>query len=95
MIQFEWDTNKNKQNIKKHKVSFEEAKTVFIDENARLIADPDHSLHEDRYVLLGLSSHFRLLVVCHVCERDDHLIRIISARKAKKQEIKIYQEYLP
>lgn len=89
-IQFEWDENKNKANIKKHKISFEEAKTVFYDEHARLIADPDHSQSEDRFIILGISSVLRLLVVCHCYRQQEKVIRIISARKATKNETKSY-----
>lgn len=89
-IQFEWDENKNKANIKKHKISFEEAKTVFYDEHARLISDPDHSQSEDRFIILGISSVLRLLVVCHCYREQEKVIRIISARKATKNETKSY-----
>lgn len=89
-IQFEWDNHKNEINIRKHKISFEEAKTVFYDKNARIIADPDHSQDEDRFIILGLSSSIRLLVVCHCYRKNDEVIRIISARKATKNEIKYY-----
>ena len=75
--------------------SFEEAQSVFLDPNARLIADPDHSDTEDRFILLGMSETLRILVVCH-CYRDDEnaLIRIISARKATKQETKSYEDMI-
>jgi uncharacterized DUF497 family protein len=89
-IQFIWDKNKNILNQKKHNISFEEAKTVFYDENARLIHDPEHSETEDRFILLGLSSHLRLLIVVHVYKEQDEIIRIISARKATKNESKYY-----
>ncbi|TVL95418.1 MAG: hypothetical protein CV087_24350 [Candidatus Brocadia sp. WS118] len=90
-IKFEWDETKNIANQKKHDISFEEAKTVFYDENARLIADPDHSSDkEDRFILLGLSSSLRMLVVIHAYWKDDEIIRIISARKATKSESKYY-----
>lgn len=91
-IVFEWDFQKNVANIKKHKVSFEEAKTIFTDEYARLIADPEHSDDEDRFLLLGESIDSKLLVVCH-CTREEESIRIISARKADRQERKIYEGY--
>ena len=64
-IIFLWDEKKSKTNQKKHGVSFEEAKTVFADEYGRLIPDPDHSENEDRFILLGLSHHVKLLMVCH------------------------------
>jgi uncharacterized protein len=89
-LQFEWDEHKAAANLKKHGVSFEEAKTVFVDERAKLISDPDHSADEDRFVLLGLSSALRLLLICH-CYRDEGgVIRIISARKAVANEAKAY-----
>ena len=83
---FAWDKNKNAINKKKHGVSFEEAESVFSDEFALLIADPDHSENEDRFVLLGVSQKLRLLVIVHAYKEDDETIRIISARKAKKPE---------
>lgn len=89
-IYFEWDIHKNETNIKKHKISFEEAKTVFYDEHARIIADPEHSQDEDRFIILGFSSALRLLVVCHCYRKEDEIIRIISARKATKNESKYY-----
>ena len=89
---FECDTNKDISNQKKHKVSFDEAKTVFSDQFARLIIDPDHSDDEDRFILLGASIHSKLLVVCHCIITNDS-VRIISARKAEKQERKIYEEF--
>ena len=94
MFVFEWDDNKAKTNLKKHGVSFEEAQSVFFDENARIIPDPDHSEEEDRFVILGISLNVRLLIVCH-CYRDkDKNIRIISARKATKKEAGQYQEFI-
>ncbi|UYV20343.1 BrnT family toxin [Halomonas qaidamensis] len=89
---FDWDPRKDAANRKKHDVSFQEAKTAFTDEFARLIADPDHSEEEDRFILLGTSIHSRLLVVRH-CVRDGETIRIISARKADKRERKTYEGY--
>ncbi len=91
-LKFEWDERKNRLNQKKHGVSFNEAETVFIDEFGRLIPDPDHSNDEDRFILIGMSFRFRLLIVCH-CERNADIIRIISARKAEKHERKQYEEY--
>ena len=90
-IVFEWDETKNKVNVQKHGVSFEEAESVFFDEFALLIADPDHSENEDRFVLLGLSAKLRLLLVCHCFEADDGLIRVISCRKATRKEIPLYR----
>ena len=89
---FEWDEAKSASNQKKHSISFGEAKTIFTDQFARLIADPDNSDDEDRFVLLGTSINSRLLVVCH-CIRINDCIRIISARKADRQERYIYEEH--
>ena len=89
-IIFEWDSVKADLNYAKHRVTFEEAKSVFYDENAVLIADPDHSeVGEDRFILLGLSAELRILLVCH-CYRENDRIRIISARKANAQESRQY-----
>ena len=85
-MRFEWDQRKNAANRRKHGVSFEEAATVFADEHALLIADPDHSEDEDRFVLLGLCSLLRMLVVCHCYREGEDVIRIISARKATRSE---------
>ena len=85
-----WDEKKNQSNIKDHKVSFEEAKTVFYDPNAKVIHDPDHSVDEDRFIILGISKLMKLLVVCHCYRENDESIRIISARKATKSEAKHY-----
>jgi uncharacterized DUF497 family protein len=89
-IKFDWDENKNISNQKIHNVSFTEAKTVFYDDNARLMSDPDHSDDEDRFILLGLSNKLRMLVIVHTYQEDDEIIRIISARKATKNEAKHY-----
>ena len=90
MIGFEWNDEKNKINIKKHGVSFEEASTVFYDTNAIVFDDPDHSTEEDRFLILGISRKMHLCIVSH-CYRDkDEIIRIISARKATKREVKTY-----
>ena len=75
---------------KKHGVSFEEARSVFVDERAKLIDDPDHSADEDRFVLLGISGVLRMLLVCHCYRSDGNVIRIISARKASTKESKSY-----
>jgi len=90
MLRFEWDPKKAAGNLRKHRVSFEDAQTVFADENAKLIDDPDHSEDEDRFVLLGLSSSLRLLVVCHCYRSEGNVIRIISARKAEGHERNSY-----
>ena len=86
MLRFESDPKKAAANLRKHGVSFDDAQTVFADEHARLIDDPDHSEDEDRFVLLGLSSSLRLLVVCHCYRSEGNVIRIISARKAEGHE---------
>lgn len=96
MISFEWDGNKSQANLKKHKVAFEEAQSVFFDANARMIFDTDHSSHEERFILLGLSAAMRVLTVVHCCRGDnEQIIRIISARKATKKEQKQYERFLP
>ena len=89
-INFCWNAQKASNNQKKHNVSFDEAKTVFYDENARIIPDPEHSDDEERFIILGISSSTRLLVVCHCYREDDSMIRIISARKATRNESKQY-----
>lgn len=83
---FEWNASKASINKKKHGISFEEAKSVFFDDNAAVIHDPEHSQDEDRFVILGLSTIARVLVVCHCYRKNDRVIRIISARKATKNE---------
>ena len=93
-IRFAWDKGKAEENRRKHGVSFEEATTVFADENGRLKHDPDHSQEEDRFVLLGFSAKLRLLLVCHAYRENDEVIRIISARKATRNERKQYGSYL-
>lgn len=90
-LRFEWDPRKAAANRQKHGVSFEDAQSVFSDERARLIDDPDHSEDEDRFLLLGLSSSLRLLVVAHCYRVEGNVIRIISARKATRDE----QDYYP
>ena len=84
-IRFEWDERKNAQNRRKHRVSFEEARSVFFDEFAILIPDPDTSRSEERFILLELSDIARHLVVCHCVRGDGDVIRIISARKANQE----------
>ncbi|UCH84834.1 MAG: BrnT family toxin [Candidatus Latescibacterota bacterium] len=90
-IRFEWDPDKDKRNKRKHGVSFEEAITVFVDEHALLIPDPEHSESEDRFLLLGLSSVLRMLVVCHCYRESTEVIRIISARPANAKERRVYR----
>lgn len=94
-LTFEWDARKASENQRKHGISFEEAKSAFFDENARVIPDPEHSDDEDRFVLLGLSVRLRLLVVVHCYRREDDVIRIISARKADRSERHQYSDFLP
>ena len=89
-IKFEWDELKASSNVNKHGVSFDEARTVFFDDNAKLIGDPDHYENEDRFILLGLSSGLRVLIVCHCYRSEGNVIRIISARKATTNETKAY-----
>jgi len=89
-LRIEWDPGKAEANRKKHGVTFEDAQTVFSDERARLINDPDHSEEEDRFLLLGLSSSLRLLVVSHCYRVAGNVIRIISARKATREEERFY-----
>jgi uncharacterized DUF497 family protein len=91
-LTFDWDKEKSTSNRAKHGISFEEAQTVFLDENALLIHDPDHSAGEDRFILLGLSVKFRVLVVCHCYRKSNEVIRIISARKATRTEQNRYWE---
>jgi len=93
-IEFSWDKRKAAANLSKHKISFEEAKSAFIDPNARLIHDPDHSKSEDRFILLGLSSYSKLLTVCHCYIGKGDVIRIFSARKSTRNEQKQYGRFL-
>ena len=90
--EFEWDARKSRLNQRNHGVSFDEAQTVFLDDHALLIDDPDHSENEDRFILLGLSSTPRALVVCHCYRRGGEVIRIISARKADPSERALYSQ---
>ena len=91
MIRFEWDPPKAAENLKKHRISFDEAKSVFYDEFAVQFFDDQHSSEEERFLMLGMTSGARLLIVCH-CEREQgEVIRIISARKATKRESAFYQ----
>lgn len=91
-IRFEWDFLKNVINKKKHNILFEEAATVFYDDCALLYSDPEHSEYEERFLLLGYSSTNKICLVCH-CYREDNVIRIISARKATKEEREAYNMY--
>jgi uncharacterized protein len=91
MIKFEWDERKAIANLKKHRVSFDEAKSVFFDEFGIQFFDEAHSSNEERFLMLGMSSGAKLLIVCH-CEREQgEVIRIISARKATQRESAFYQ----
>ena len=92
-LKFEWDEKKNRGNQSKHKISFEEAKTVFYDEKALVIDDPDHSEQEERFIILGQSNKANLLIVCHCYRASDTVIRIISARKATKTETSQYYDF--
>lgn len=92
-LEFEWDKKKDRANIKKHGVSFDEARTVFFDEYAIQFFDPDHSEDEDRFILLGTSYKSNTLVVCHCFREDETKVRIISARKADKDESENYWNY--
>ena len=92
-LRFEWDPRKARANQQKHGVSFEEAESVFLDEQALLLDDPGHSVDEDRFVLLGLSLSLRLVVVIHAIRRRD-VIRIISARRANRLETTEYETRL-
>lgn len=91
-IKFEWDNNKAQTNIEKHGITFQEASTVFLDENAILFDDPEHSMEEERFLLLGMSNHAKMLIVCHCYRCADDIIRIISARKATRTETQQYIE---
>jgi uncharacterized DUF497 family protein len=91
-LRFEWDPAKATVNLRKHGVSFNEAKTVFDDEHALLLDDPDHSATEDRFVLLGLSAMLRTVVVVHCYRENDEVVRFISARKATRAEQRQYEE---
>ena len=93
-IVFSWDDGKERENLRKHRISFDEASTVFADENARLKHDHDHSQREDRFILLGFSAKLRILVVVHAYRQDETEIRLISARKATRNERKQYGEFL-
>ena len=91
MIEFDWDEDKNKANRKKHGIWFEEARSVFDDVNGRLFLDPEHSDHEDRFILIGYNRSSKLLVVVHCHRKANSVIRLISARKATKKE-RVYYE---
>lgn len=90
-MKFDWDPKKAEFNLKKHKVSFEEATTVFFDDLSKITFDPDHSVDEHRQILIGRSHNRRLLFVIHVSFEEKNTIRIISARKATKRERKDFE----
>lgn len=90
IISFEWDENKNTTNKKKHGLSFEEAKEVFSDDNAILFDDPDHSIGEERFLIIGMIKSQKICIVSHCYRDNDDVIRIISAREATKNEKKTY-----
>lgn len=92
VLRFEWDETKNKRNRSKHGIWFEEAQSVFDDPAGHLFHDPEHSDKEDRFLILGMSLAARVLVVVHCYRESDSLIRIISARKATKKEVRFYEE---
>ena len=92
MLRFDWDEQKNKSNRRKHGIWFEEAQSVFGDPHGRLFYDPEHSEHEDRFILLGMSFAARILVVVHCYRNSDSEVRIISARKATRNEVRFYEE---
>ena len=89
-LRFEWDEEKNRENRRKHGVSFEEARTVFYDDNAVEFYDDEHSEWEDRFLLLGVSSRLRVLMVCQCLRKGGNVVRIVSARKAAAIERKHY-----
>jgi uncharacterized DUF497 family protein len=91
-IEFAWSATKAAANKRKHHVSFSEAQTVFYDEEALLLTDPDHSDNEDGFILLGLSANLRVLLVVHSYRDQDATIRIISARKANARERSMYEK---
>jgi len=94
-LAFEWDPAKAAANRNKHGVTFNEASTAFLDEHARIVADPEHSTDEERFVLMGMSGVLSLLVVRHCYREDDETIRILSARRADDSEHQEYAKYLP
>ena len=93
-LTFSWDDRKERENRRKHGVSFDEAATVFADEKARLKHDPDHSGGEDRFILLGFSAKLRVLVVVHAYRQGENEIRLVSARKATRNERRQYGQLL-
>lgn len=92
MIKFEWDENKNQTNQRKHGISFEEASEVFEDESAILFDDPDHSIDEDRFLIIGMIKSTKICIISHCYRNNDSVIRLISAREATKSEKRTYWE---
>ena len=92
MLSFEWDENKNEINKKKHGISFETAQEVFYDDNAILFDDPDHSVGEERFLIIGMTRSLKVCIVSHCYRDQDNVIRLISAREATKHERKTYEE---
>ena len=90
MYYFDWDENKNRINLEKHGITFEEASTVFFDDRAILFDDPEHSIDEDRFLLLGMSETAKVCIVCHCYRESNTVIRIISARQATRKEEQRY-----
>ena len=90
MYYFDWDENKNRINLERHGITFEEASTVFFDNRAILFDDPEHSIDEDRFLLLGMSETAKVCIVCHCYRESDTVIRIISARQATRKEEERY-----
>ncbi len=93
-MKFDWDPEKNEINVKKHGVNFEEAETVFEDERAVTLFDEEHSTSEDRFKIIGMSRKLRELMVCYCYRNGDEITRIISARRASKNESKLYERGL-
>ena len=91
---FDWDPDKNETNFKKHGVYFDEAETVFEDERAVMIYDNKHTDDEDRFIIIGMSRRLRELTVCHCYRNEDEITRIISARRATTNEVKLYERGL-
>ena len=91
-VEFTWDPGKARSNERKHGIDFEEAVTVFVDENALLIPDPNHSFEEERFLILGMSFKLRILMVCHCYKKKHEIVRIISARKASRVERRQYEQ---
>ena len=91
-LEFEWDEKKNNINIKKHGISFEEAIMVFYDDDAIVFDDPDHSIEENRFLIIGMTDKDKICIVSHCYRDNEDKIRIISARKAEKGEIRVYNK---